>query len=192
MYFSSSQVLWNVYLRKCVLWFVHSCLFSLFWILIRVSLSQSEGHMPGSKISQDLKCSPFMSLLNKLPFSMPSLLTSNVDSANFEIELCWQSSPRITVVSCFNSAWREPMLNTHPRQPPRSILPPPHTDLGPPQGPCHRSSTMNLLVLSHLSWQPCPPCRCARTATRMQRPPSTTRATWSSMLPMSTCPYLTT
>ena len=60
------------------------------------------------------------------------------------------------------------------------------------QGPCHHFSAMKPPVLSHLSCQPRPPFRCVRTTTRTRRPPSTARSTWSSKLPTSTCPCLTT
>ena len=105
-----------------------------------------------------------------------------------------QSSPRVAIVSCFNSGWMEPCTqpqsqpatqnhpsttcSQHPRAAPRS-LPPLQPTAKPP-------------VLSHTSWWTRPPCRCTKITTRTQRPLSTTRSTWSSTLPTSTCPCFTT
>ena len=83
---------------------------------------------------------------------------------------------------------------THPPplsiQLPESVLPPSHSTIREPQGPCHSSSTTKLRTklpaLRRPSWGPHLPPRCTRT----QRLPSTTKSAWSSML--LTCPCLTT
>ena len=58
-----------------------------------------------------------------------------------------------------------------------------------PQGPRHRSSAAKPPVLSRWSHRLTGAPELPR---RVQRPQSTTRSTWSSMLPASTCPSLTT
>ncbi|KAL4666826.1 hypothetical protein H8959_005515 [Pygathrix nigripes] len=73
-----------------------------------------------------------------------------------------RSLPRVARVSCFNSAWTEPGAR-------------------PPPWPAAHSQP---------SVTSSPNPRIAPT--RTQRAPSTARSTWSSMLPMFTCPFLTT
>ena len=98
---------------------------------------------------------------------------------------------RVTLISCFYSAWTELMLNPHPSHSNPAFC---HLFTAPlgtsrPTPHHHHSSTAQPPLLKH--YNPHPHHRCARTTTRTQRP-STTRSTWSSTLPVSTCPYLST
>ncbi|XP_078208258.1 uncharacterized protein LOC128929808 isoform X4 [Callithrix jacchus] len=84
------------------------------------------------------------------------------------------SSPRVAAVVCFNSAWTELALVPHPSRLPA------HSQPSVTSTPCAWTTPPH-----HLR-------RCARTTTRIQRPPSTARSTWSSTSPMFACPCLTT